>query len=149
MQRHKSLAPLSREHHETLILARLLQTNAPPYKNLPDTPEEKMAYALNLFETTILRHFMIEEAMLTRVASSYSGIVELASEILAEHQEISNDFSSLRHAGNLVETLNSLGVKLEKHIRKEERVLFPMIQDHCSEEVLNEVFVLLTEKGSV
>ncbi len=92
---------------------------------------------------------MLEEAMLTRVAGSYSGIVQLASEILTEHQEISNDFSSLRHAGNLVEALDSLGSKLEKHIRKEERILFPMIQEHCSEEVLNEVYVLLTEKGSV
>ena len=35
MIRHSSIVSLSREHHGALILARLLQKDAPPYKNLP------------------------------------------------------------------------------------------------------------------
>jgi hypothetical protein len=35
MKRHEALIPLSRDHHGTLILARLLRSDAPPYKGLP------------------------------------------------------------------------------------------------------------------
>ena len=41
MKRHEALAPLSREHHGTLILAQLLKKGAPVYKGLPDTDTGK------------------------------------------------------------------------------------------------------------
>jgi iron-sulfur cluster repair protein YtfE (RIC family) len=46
-------------------------------------------------------------------------------------------FISLDKTGNTIEELDTLGQALDNHIRKEERVLFPLIQQHCSEAVLN------------
>ena len=39
--------------------------------------------------------------------------------------------------------MNELAVKLEDHIRKEERVLFPLLQEQCNETVLAEIHELL------
>ena len=48
-------------------------------------------------------------------------------------------FSKLVNETNLEQALNSLGEYLDKHIRKEERQLFPLIERHCSEKQLIEI----------
>ena len=50
MKRHESLAPLSREHHEGLILAQLLKKGAPAYRGLPTDLAGKLSYAREMFE---------------------------------------------------------------------------------------------------
>ena len=45
MKREEALAPLSREHHSTLILAQLLKKDAPVYHQLPAEPWDKAKYA--------------------------------------------------------------------------------------------------------
>jgi iron-sulfur cluster repair protein YtfE (RIC family) len=39
--------------------------------------------------------------------------------------------------------MDTLGVALEKHIRKEERILFPLLQLHCSDAQLQDIYKLL------
>jgi len=46
-------------------------------------------------------------------------------------------------SGNLVGDLDKLGKKLEQHIRKEERILFPLIEQYCPEEMLAAITLLL------
>ena len=60
-------------------------------------------------------------------------------EITAEHQELLAMFNMLQHAEVLADALDQLGKKLEDHIRKEERVLFPLIQEYCPEEILKNI----------
>ena len=139
MKRHKILQPLSREHHEALILARLLQKDAPVYKNLPQTPEEKAVYALNFFKTDLTEHFIKEEVLLQQVKKYNKDIAVLAEEIMKEHQDLLAIVNLLPGSHALPETLDKLGRMLEDHIRKEERVLFPLIQEHCPEEVLKNI----------
>jgi hypothetical protein len=67
MKRHPSLAHLSREHHGALILARLLQKNAPAYKDLPVDTEGKATYALKFYKEELVRHFEEEESVLKMV----------------------------------------------------------------------------------
>ena len=52
----------------------------------------------------------------------------LISEIIEEHLIIKNLVKDLDYSSNAEETLNDFGIALEKHIRKEERVLFEKIQ---------------------
>ncbi|MBK6381591.1 MAG: hemerythrin domain-containing protein [Chitinophagaceae bacterium] len=52
-------------------------------------------------------------------------------------------FQSLETATDLKETMNTLAIALEKHIRKEERILFPSLQLHCSDEQLQDIYKLL------
>lgn len=141
MKRHESLAPLSREHHAALILAQLLKKDAPAYKGLPNEPGGKAAYALHIYTTTLRDHFIKEEAILDKVKKYHADIEKLSEEITMEHRQLTTDFLSLATAVSLVDALDGLGLALEKHIRKEERILFPLIQEYCPDEILKS-FVL-------
>lgn len=143
MQRHEAIAPLSRDHHGTLILAQLLKKNAPVYKGLPHLPGDKARYALEQFESHIKQHFQLEETMLEKAAPAHPLIKTLASEIKAEHRELTGLFHSLSAAIDAETVMNELALKLEAHIRKEERVLFPLLQEQCSEMELSAIYELL------
>lgn len=139
MKRHEALAPLSREHHGTLILAQLLKKNAPVYKGLPTHAAGKAAYALQQFEELIKKHFQQEEIMLEKAKDCHDDIKNLAAEIIQEHQHLTALFLSMNTALVTEETMDRLGNALENHIRKEERVLFPLLQQHCSEALLQQI----------
>lgn len=143
MKRHEALAPLSRDHHGTLILAQLLKKTAPVYKGLPIDLEKKAAYAKHLFEKDIEKHFALEETMLENVTHCHPEIKELGIQVVHEHKQIRALFLSLDNKADLEATLDELGKALEAHIRKEERVLFPLLQQHCSESQLQEISLLL------
>ncbi|MFZ1305547.1 MAG: hemerythrin domain-containing protein [Ferruginibacter sp.] len=143
MKRHEAIAPLSRDHHASLILAQLLKKNAPAYKGLPETPADKATYAQELFQKSIQRHFEQEEAMLDLVTDGDAELIAITKEIKTEHKELTVLFHSLKTANDLTGTLDTLGVALEKHIRKEERILFPLLQLHCSDEQFQQIYKLL------
>lgn len=136
MKRHESLAPFSREHHHALILAQLLKTDAPEYKGLPIDIKGKISYAVNLFHDSLKEHFRKEEIMLDSVQYCHADIRKLREEIIAEHAQLTGYFLALEKSDNPEYSINTLGIALELHIRKEERVLFPLIQQKCSEETL-------------
>jgi hemerythrin-like domain-containing protein len=143
MKRHEAIAPLSRDHHASLILAQLLKKNAPMYRDMPDNARDKAVYAQQQFEEHIKKHFQQEEAMLDKVKDCHEEIDMLAKEIRAEHKELTDLFQALQSSTDLVETMDTLANNLEQHIRKEERILFPLLQQHCSEETLQEIHELL------
>ena len=70
----------------------------------------------------------------------------LATEIYAEHTVLRALFEMIPSSKNLEDDLDSLGRALENHIRKEERVLFPLIQETCDEALLNHIQNLLEAK---
>jgi iron-sulfur cluster repair protein YtfE (RIC family) len=143
MKRHEAIAPLSRDHHTSLILAQLLKKNAPVYKGLPETDTEKATYAQELFQNSIQKHFEQEEAMLDLVADGDVELIAITKEIKTEHKELTVLFNSLKTATDLTGTLDTLGITLENHIRKEERILFPLLQLHCSDEQFQQIYKLL------
>ncbi|MEO6490280.1 MAG: hemerythrin domain-containing protein [Ferruginibacter sp.] len=143
MKRHESLAPLSREHHKALILAQLLKKDAPDYKGLPTEPQDKLVYAIGLFNESLKEHFKKEEILIGRVEHCHEDIKQLGKDIKSEHQQFTECFMGLDKVENLADSMDALGRGLEMHIRKEERVLFPLIQKHCPEELLNEIASLL------
>ena len=143
MKRHEAIAPLSRDHHGSLILAQLLKINAPKYPGLPDNAKGKARYAQQQFEAHIKKHFQQEEIMLEKAKDIHPSIKNLTQEIKAEHNEIRRLFKSLNTEDDLDNTMNALGVALENHIRKEERILFPLLQQHSSETLLQEIYELL------
>jgi len=143
MKRHEALAPLSREHHGALILAQLIKRNAPEYKGLPTTISDKAVYALNFYKTELKTHFKKEELLLKKVKDLHLEITKLAAEIVAEHALLKGLFLSLKITFDPEAVLNELGNELDAHIRKEERILFPLIQQHCTEEMLQTIQPLL------
>jgi hemerythrin-like domain-containing protein len=143
MKRHEAIPPLSRDHHGSLLLAQLLKKNAPAYKGLPDTPADKATYAKEVFTSSIQKHFEQEEAMLDLVKDCDAEINAMAMEIKTEHGELTALFTSLENAPDLIHAMDTLAIALEKHIRKEERILFPLLQLHCNDEQLQEIYKLL------
>jgi len=139
MKRHPSLAHLSREHHGALILARLLQKNAPAYKNLPADPEGKSLYALKFYTEDLINHFEDEEKVLKLVADVSAPLDLLIQEIFREHQELHALFNSINTHPDVTAHLDELGKVLEIHIRKEERELFPLIEATCSEALMKAI----------
>ena len=139
MKRHEALAPLSREHHSTLMLAQLLKKHAPEYKGLPTNNTDKARYALQQFEGIIKNHFKQEENILEKVKDCHAAIKTVAAEIIQEHQQLTALFNSLHTATDVEDTMDKLANLLQDHIRKEERVLFPLVQQYCSEELLQQI----------
>lgn len=143
MKRHEALAPLSREHHEALILAQILKKGAPAYKGLPVDTKEKILYALNMYHSTLKDHFIKEESVIAKVQHAHAKIEMAGKEIIDEHRLLEGLFLSLENSKNPEECMNILGSALENHIRKEERVLFSLIQENISDAELDEVSKML------
>ena len=95
------------------------------------------------FDEIIKKHFQQEETILEKVKDCHADIKSLSEEIVKEHQQLTALFNSLTSASEPVDTMNKLGVALENHIRKEERVLFPLIQLHCPETLLQQIYIVL------
>lgn len=143
MKRIEAIAPLSRDHHSSLILAQLLKNGAPIYKDLPTTINDKKEYALNHYNTHIKYHFIAEEKMLEVVKNNSSAINMLCEEVIQEHNQLHTLFYELEYAVDIEKTMNEIATLLEAHIRKEERILFPILQEKCTADELNKIHQLL------
>lgn len=146
MKRHQALIPLSRDHHGTLILARLLRSDAPPYKELPLDAKGKAEYALKHYKEEMLEHFEQEEKMIPVLKGLNTTLDNLLASMKSEHQELHSLFNSINMNQELSAQLDIIGRTLESHVRKEDRELFPLIQECCTDEILNKLAVILAEE---
>jgi len=144
MKRHSSLAPLSREHHQALILAQLLKKGSPVYKGLPTGIKEKAVYAFNFYQHDLVQHFKDEEILIGKIQGINPELDKMACEIIEDHRDLRQLFDQLNSSNDIATHLDRLGQSLEQHIRKEERIFFPMIQQYCDEQILNEIKALLS-----
>ncbi len=139
MKRHPSLAHLSRDHHGALILARLLQKDAPAYKGLPADTAGKAAYAIDFYKKELIKHFDAEEKAFSLVMGIKANLDVLLQTIFDEHQQLHQSFNNIVPATATPVELDETGKALEKHVRKEERELFPLIESTCTEELLSSI----------
>jgi iron-sulfur cluster repair protein YtfE (RIC family) len=140
IKRHEALQPLSRDHHQGLILAQLIKRNAPEYKGLPKTTNGKKEYTISFFENELKQHFLDEEKILFPTASNKNNELDkLIEELLIEHREINNLIEKIASSLQPENLLDELGRKLEVHIRKEEREVFVKIEEALSEKELIEL----------
>ncbi|WP_367392770.1 hemerythrin domain-containing protein [Lewinella sp. LCG006] len=132
MKRHPALMPLSREHHQLLVLAQVLKHDVPAYKNMPATPNEQRAYALERYTDLIEAHFAWEEKVLLPLAERYGDKLQrLVTQVLAEHQALREAFEKLpiTPEADLPQELDLLGRALSANVRFEERVLLQKMQE--------------------
>ena len=89
MKRHRSLIPLSRDHHRGLLLAQLLKKDAPEYKGLPTDATGKYNYLLDKWKFELKPHFKNEEKILFSSVKGISQQVDLLiNELKTEHDEL-------------------------------------------------------------
>jgi hemerythrin-like domain-containing protein len=139
MKRHPAFAPLSRDHHRTLILAQSIKKRAPQFRGMATTIEGKREEIISHFEDHLKDHFRKEEKIFAECRNISPQVNDLFVEIIAEHREIEKLISDLKAEKEIDDTLNALGHLLEKHIRKEERTLFELLQEKLSQEMLNHI----------
>jgi len=121
VKRSAELTPLSHEHHQALFVAMGLKR--------AEGPEDGAAF-LDYHEETGARHFEIEEAVLLPgwLAADPDAEAADAHRVLAEHLEIRTSAARIRAGEPAAEELRALGELLERHVRFEERELFPRIE---------------------
>jgi len=140
MKRHPALHPLSHDHHQGLILAQQLKKGAPQYKGMPSTLEEKKIYTISFYNNELKNHFKEEEEILFPLARNRTPEIDiLINEIVDEHRKMEKLVAEIQKTTDLENVLDKLGWLLEKHIRKEERKLFPAIEEILTEGELSEL----------
>lgn len=132
--RRRSLIRLSRDHHHGLALAlrcrkqALGQLKPMGVQGLRERAVELREFFFNNLE----RHFQAEEEILFSSIGSFAPQSRsLIEEMLRDHGEIRKGIAQLGGNAGLSRVLFDLGDLLERHIRREERELFPLFEDHA------------------
>ncbi len=129
LKRHKALQPLSREHHHGLLLSWKIRMGL--NKNVE--AHRIGRYALWFYKTHLIPHFEMEEQHIFPILGSDHKLLKRA---LADHRRLGRLFAAeIEH----VETLSKIEEELDNHIRFEERVLFPEIQNVATEAQLLQI----------
>ena len=132
MRRSEALRALSHQHHQGLFAALQLK------RARPETAEDARRVFLEFFERDGARHFRAEEELLLPALARHTEFDEPAIvRVLTEHVDLRRRGQDLE-AGGVRDPaqLRELGERLESHIRHEERVLFPMIEQALPTEEL-------------
>jgi len=143
MKRHVSLVPLSRDHHEGLLLAQRVRKgkSVAPQSDWPEDRGLQRDRLVEYFDTRLTYHFQAEEDFLYPLADHHlPPEEEITSLLRKQHGQIRSLVLELRMARGvqLENLLLRLAHVLEEHIRKEERVLFQRVQKRVPEEVLEQ-----------
>lgn len=125
MKRSEALRTLSHQHHQGLFAALQLK------RADRETAADARQTFIDFFEREGARHFRIEEELLLPAFARHAGCDEPAIvRVLTEHVELRRRGQDLEAEADPDEgALRELGERLERHIRFEERVLFPMIEE--------------------
>jgi iron-sulfur cluster repair protein YtfE (RIC family) len=137
MKRNSNLVLLSHDHYNGLVLANLLKKGAPVFNRLPNDIPGKLKFTLESYDRDIEKHFTEEEEILFPAVEGKDTETDILIEnVLEEHCRMRELISNLRMGKDIEENLYKFGALLEKHIRKEERVLFRKIEEVLTEEEL-------------
>lgn len=133
MQRDKNLYPLSHQHHNGLMAVLLLK------KGISKQADVKVMgdFILTAWNDELEEHFIAEEKVLEPSLLHLPQVQELYNRMLSEHQQIREVVAGLQQGKESIEQIELFHVLLDKHIRFEERVLFPFIEEHTGKEFLN------------
>lgn len=145
LKRHETLKPLSRHHMIALHLALKLSRAGTEKSRL--TVEEIKQELQAFWNPNGQQHFREEEEILLTAFAQHASIDrDEIKEMLLEHVEIRALIDTiLKMDGIDVTVMHKLGALLELHVRKEERVIFPMIEKALPEDVLEELAPYLHE----
>lgn len=125
MQRHESLQPLSREHHQTLRFARRLQGGE---------ADVDLREALASHHAALQAHFAAEETIARQAIGQCPEDETLAGQIermQREHGQIERLIAEVLDGDGDQSSCHRLGELLVAHVRFEERELFNRLQDGC------------------
>lgn len=124
LKRHPALQPLSKEHHQVLLLAFKIRQGLK--KDID--PERILKYCTRFFSSYLKPHFEKEEFHLIQILKNNS---EIRSRLKLNHYDVIDGFEKLS-ASHL--NLKEFEQLIVSHVRFEERVLFEEIQHQLTQE---------------
>jgi hemerythrin-like domain-containing protein len=137
MKRHPALRELSSDHHQGLVQARRLVKAAESGQGVEQTARDFLAF----WREHTTRHFREEEEVLLPAYARYADPSDAAAvRVLVDHVHIRRHTADLDRQLAQGEpsagTMRRIGEMLRAHIRHEEDVLFPMIEQALPESEL-------------
>ncbi len=129
LKRHRALKPLSRQHHFGLLFGWKLRQGFAEDISI----DRLKAYANWFYLQEIKPHFKLEEDHIFPILDPKHPLIIRA---LKEHRRIEKFF---RDEEDPKKSLSQLEIELEAHIRFEERILFPEIQEVATKEELRKI----------
>jgi iron-sulfur cluster repair protein YtfE (RIC family) len=133
--RHPSLLPLSHDHHHGLALALRCRKQAlGQLKPMGAVGlRERAAEVLAFNDSNLIAHFRAEEEVLFPVLrSAVPQSASMIEQLVRDHEQIRQAMAQLKSAAGLAKLIFDLGDLLERHIRKEERELFPLFEQQVN-----------------
>jgi len=133
-KRHPGLVPLSHDHHHALALA--LRCRKQALGQIKPTGVEGLRLRANefltLYAAELSSHFEAEEKILFPQMSLHVPESEqLIDDLLLDHETVRMASAKLEAPVALGKVIFDLGDLLERHIRREERELFPLFEQHA------------------
>jgi hemerythrin-like domain-containing protein len=135
MKREKQLQPLSHQHHNGLMAALLLKKGVE--KQADTTVMDD--FIVSVWNDELRNHFIKEEVYLHPHVLQIPSLMEKYELMKAEHHQIRHLIDAIRSGDSNVARITDFYTLLEKHIRFEERELFPFIEQNIQPEQLNEL----------
>lgn len=139
LKRHDALAALSRDHHHALVVAQRLKRAS------ESTATGAREAFLDYWRADGQRHFREEEEILL---PSYAGFADLGQPVIArvlvDHIRIRRLAHEVASDNPGISVLQALGTQLAEHVRREERELFPLIEQALPEVELARLVQLLS-----
>lgn len=132
MKRHTHLQPLSRQHHNGLLMALLLKKGIAKQASLE---EMNQFIALN-WEEDLKQHFEAEENILLPALAGSSFSLDLLARFHQEHQSIRDLVEKARNNSSSQADIVDFHSILESHIRFEEKEFFPQAEALLNDEQL-------------
>lgn len=151
-RRHDSLIPLSQDHYHGLLLAQQIKTaDRVMMSGWPPDDPGRARFVRSFYAEHLIRHFEEEEQVLFPLAVDH--IPESKShveDLLDDHRRMEDFVRAFEQqdAVDLATRLMEFGDLLERHIRKEERVFFPLFEQKAPAEILARVGHLLHRSTS-
>ena len=142
MKRSDALAHLSRDHHRGLFVAQRLR------RATAETATEALGDFLEFWRTEGHEHFRSEEEFLLPAFARHEPPThEAVVRVLTDHVELRRRAADLESGpAPACDDLHELGARLHDHIRFEERVLFPLIEEALSGDELAELAAALERR---
>ncbi len=144
MKRHQQLQPLSRQHHNGLLMALLIKKGMKKKASLSLMND----FINNGWNEELKEHFEMEETVLLPALRQKSFDPLLTDQLISEHRQIRLLVEKTFVNQATEAELESFASLLEKHIRFEEQIFFPKAEEILTEKELMEIGRQLHEDRS-
>ncbi|WP_298298047.1 hemerythrin domain-containing protein [Hydrotalea sp.] len=134
IKRTEAMQPLSRQHHNGLLFCLLLKKAVAKNANIKTICD----FTIHFWQTDLQHHFQLEETYLMDLGNTYPVLNNGLQQMFNEHRLLQQFFQKMAiHVA--YQDITQLSELLEKHIRFEERALFPHIESTINSDALQRI----------